>query len=113
MSGCIVRGTERLWKNGRHDATVDGEVMICQGCRAGADNMTDYRRWAREDDERRAMIGEKPMSIEAARKWLRVRARWAMSLHCLRVREFDRRKLVPGCTCQCLIPELNEQTEVH
>jgi hypothetical protein len=71
--------------------------MICMGCRAGADNMDDYRAAARTDDERRQSSGEPPMSAGAARRWIKKRARLALALHCQK----------PACTCQCLIPELN------
>lgn len=71
--------------------------MICMGCRAGADNMDDYRQAAAEDDDRRALAGEKPLTDGAKRRWIKKRARLSMALHCRGKNK---------CTCQCLIPEL-------
>jgi hypothetical protein len=84
------------------------ERMICRGCAAGADMAEDYRVAAREDDERREAAGEPKFEAGPARRWLKKRVRWAMTLHCQKrftvvagVRDGG-----PGCTCQCLIPEL-------
>lgn len=73
--------------------------MICVGCAAGADMIEDYREAARKDDARRA----EPLKPEAARRWIRKRARWALSQHCGKLFRASRPS---GCTCQCLIPEL-------
>lgn len=81
--------------------------MICDGCAAGADTVEDYRRLAREDDEYRSSVGITPLSPGASRRWMKKRARYAYALHCRGERKGGGLKLGgPGCTCQCLIPEL-------
>lgn len=74
--------------------------MICEGCKAGADNAQDYRDAAREDDERRVAAGEPPFAPAAARRWLVKRLKWALALHC------KRKGAGRQCDCQCRIPEL-------
>lgn len=77
--------------------------MICDGCAAGADNMADYRRMAAEDDDQRSV----PLRPGAAKRWLKKRAQYSYALHCRGERKGGGLKVGgPGCTCQCLIPEL-------
>lgn len=68
--------------------------MICDFCAVAADVMTDWRAAA-------AQVVAAGGDLDAVeRAWLRVRAQYALALHC--------RGRVPSCTCRHRIREIEE-----